>query len=349
MAEETNLEKCYLEEYWNRIKKRPGICVTRRESVKNSIIYYDLKREFIFAGDAWQRMCQYKLANGKYDCDVSYLVMLQYAIAFPHVRRNGWEIQKQPYGQGIKFQLTGSEFKYRGDTMNSYATTVHRYLNFAVEQGRVNWEICMLDPHQCLNSIISEDARLFIELNHTIGNFVPVPFVKEGEEFNRPRGKGATKDYWDLALLAIYQWYTQGNVEALQKMLNSEENTKLCITWLRKFENKTEEKTQIKLKSWDNFVEKNYMQPFVKPRKDSEHFGPPKELWNGHFSQYKKEITGAKVKNAEKSLRKKQKQFFEEYFQNVSMWILARGEQIAEAIMLKLEKTPGCHPWKEDD
>lgn len=314
MAEGTN----YLEEFWNHVKKRPGVCVICRESVKNNIIYYDLKREYIFAGDAWQRMCQYKLANGKFDCDVSYLAMLQYAIAFPYVRRKGGEIQEQPYSRGIKFELTGSKFKYRGDTMNSYATTIHEYLNIAAANSKVNWEICMLDPHQCLNSIISKDARLFIELNHTIGNFIPVPFVNKNKAFNVPRGrrKGATKDYWDLALMAIYEYYTNNSEEWLTHMLGNTENVALCKVWLDGFQ------------SWCCFVRANYMEPFV-----NENYGKPKELWKGHFAHPER-------------LPKYPEQF-SEFFINASDWIRERGTLIAQVIIGELESSDIDCEWKK--
>lgn len=343
MADQQSLLEKYLKQYWEHLKNRPGICITSRESVKNSIIYYDVKREQDYRGDAWQRMCEYKLAKDNFDCDVSYLVMLQCAITFPHVLLEGREIQPQ-YRKRARYELTSPKnsalFCYRGDTMNSYAKTVHEYLNISAANSQINWETCMLEPYQCLDAIISEEARCFIQLNHTIGNFIPVPFEeaykkKDGEKvktkhFNSPRGLGPTKDYWDLALLAIYEWYTQQNDEALKEMLqekgkNTEnaENTNLCKKWLECFQ------------TWPRFVRANYMEPFV-----HDNYGEPKELWKGHFTYYKRLKKQALPETAEQ---------FSEFFHNASMWILARGELIAEAIIKELEKTPKCRPWKEDN
>lgn len=54
--------------------------------MKESIIGYDIKNEKNkdrYIGDAWQRMCQYKIAEDGFDCDTVKLTVLQYAIAFP--------------------------------------------------------------------------------------------------------------------------------------------------------------------------------------------------------------------------------------------------------------------------
>lgn len=328
--EEQEHQEKIIKEYWKILEKRPNICVGLREAVKKSIINYDVKNEMNYAGDAWERMCRYKLAlygapdllifKDSFDCDVAYLSVLQYAIAFSHVSEKGWEIIDQSGYKGIKYELFNKTetLKYRGDTMNSYAKTVHEYLKLkrivtgkaserkvfaALKEGKLNSEMA---------------AETFIRLNHTIGNLIPVPY-KEGAGFNSPRGFNNSKinDYWDLTLWYIYLWYEYQNDEYLSVIVKSTENVKLCKTWLESF------------KTWNCFVEYNYLQDFVKD-------GKPKELWEGHLygniAVLPTELTQC-----------------EEFFKNASMWILARGERIAEAIMQKLEEIPECCPWKENN
>ena len=155
------------------------------------------------------------------------------------------------------------------------------------------------------------DLESFIKSYHTIGNYCPVPVGCNG-----PRGKGPTKDYWDLALLAIYKYY-MGNGEAnISEMLQKKEaETKRYLKWLDSFG------------SWDEFVKANYMQAFVgdpDPKKDQE-FGCPKELWDGHFA--------GKVLP---EVNDKQNQF-EEFFSNAAAWISARGKQMVEELREKVQ------------
>lgn len=381
MADQQSLLEKYLKQYWDHLKNRPGICITSRESVKESIIRYDVKREMKYPGSDLARMCRYKIAayydwpeknikkdEQSFDCDVAYQTVLQYAIAFPYVLSDGRKIECD---KGKKFETLNRErpdlFYFRGDTMNSFATVVHKFLgqynhkeedikNFLAhptKDGKVtnwniwgvakkskyvtqfskkrqerHWEACILDHLDYFDSILPEEAKRFIRLNHTIGNFMPVPY-KAGAGFNFPRGGVNTNDFWDLALLAIYEWYTQQNDEALKKMLQEEgkntenaENTNLCKKWLREFGEG--------LIGWKTFVWKNNMEPFIQ-----DNYGEPKELWKGHFTQ-------------NQPLPKTPKQF-SEFFINASDWIWERGTMIAEAIMQELEKAPECHPWKTDN
>lgn len=343
MAENKCLREEYLKEYWKLVSERQGVCKTSRESVKESIISFDVKksnRVQTYQGDAWERMCRYKLARygdemfaiskDTFDCDVAYLTVLQYAIAFPDLE--GWVIQDQSgseISEDGRHEFVNSEmtFKYRGDTMNSYATTVHQFLKLSKEiDGQISERKilrALLD-----NRLNSETVpRIFIRLNHTIGNFTPVPFERDGKEFNSPRGLGEIKDYWDLTLAAIYKWYKQGkNCDELLKnmLMKNEENISLCTQWLGRFG------------SWEAFVKRNYMQDFVEGP-ESGPFGRPKELWKDHFINY------FMCGNA-KPIRQEQ---CKEFFDNASMWILARGKRIAEVIMQELEKVDGCHPWKK--
>lgn len=310
-------------EYWDHIRGRFGDLPISREDVKYGIIKYDIKDEMGYPGNSWQKMCCYQIADDGFDCDVARLTVLQYAIAYQkYVLSDGRKDQEQQGGYGIKWEFANPEktelFKYRGDTMNSYNRTVHRYTGCWNESD-------ILRRNAYYSARASHSALEFIRLRDTIGNFIPVPFVRQYKEFNRPRGTGSTNDYWDLALLAIYQWYTKQDDKALKEMLkNSDENTGLCKEWLREFGEGPV--------GWDTFVQDNYMEAFI-----AENSGAPKELWKGHFEEFEK---GSDVLPS--------KQQCEEFFKNASMWILARGELIAEAIIQKLEETLGYDFWKKE-
>lgn len=313
------------------------------------------KAEFYTAGiSEWEKMCCYQLARLRIDCDVSLRNIILYALAFPFVLEEKDTISGVTITRKIRPQENESEkyeicsdnedgYKFRGDTMNSYSTSVNEflrlygddYLNPKVliinERGRnkgkfmtdySEWEECVLDNYSHFESRLSKAAKEFIRLNHTLGNFIPVPFRKTGEEFNSPRGfKGATNDYWDLALLDIYKWYdTADRDEAdtyLYDLLKSDGNVELCKEWLGKF---TVEGGK---PSWDVFVTMNYMQDFVNEGDAKGHFGKPKELWEGHFDN--------------NNLPNKE-DVFNQFFTNASTWIRARGERIAISVKENLGK-----------
>lgn len=330
-------------EYWELIKDRFGNCHISREDVKKSIMSYDVKNENRYEGNAFERMCKYQInKTDGFDCDVSYLTVHQYAIAFPHVLENERIIQLY-YGsiknkRSSKHQLAclsdNVPFIYRGDTMNSYNTTLHSFWKCWDDQEILeNYQGGAYDPR-----LVKSDVRIYIELIHTIGNFIPVPYIRKSGKsiwFNGPRGVGSTRDYWDLALVAIYKWYTQNDDSFLYILLKNDDDVKLCKKWLDIFSAGDNEDGQA---SWDQFVTKNYMQSFVESLDDG-HFGTPKELWKNHFKDFF--ISGTALPDRPEQ--------FEEFFDNASMWILARGERIAEVIMQKLEEIPGCCPWKENN
>lgn len=352
----------------------------RRQSIEE-IAFYDMKDQFLseIVEDAnikmrkinenaeelraenlspWQKKCCYYLEkNG--DCDVSLKAVLVYALAFDFVLTDNRKLQQQTDNR-YKYCLIGNnKYEYRGDTMNSYRTTVNEYIKlYAHNNGRVGefmshqernrlwwvpvekykidryyyWEHCIIDNYEYFDSILPKETRTFIELSDTLGNYIPVLFVKgkskktgdAGEEFNGPRGMGPTKDYWDLALLAIYEWYIHKNDEKMKKMLRgTDANVKLCKAWLETFRGENDNV------SWDIFVEKNYMQDFVNINDFSDgevkagKYGKPKELWVGHF------------KNSSKMPRNDD---FRQFFINASAYIEARGIRIANAIQTKLNE-----------
>ena len=127
-----------------------------------------------------------------------------------------------------------------------------------------------------------EHIEKYLSTYHTLGNFIPVPVG-----CNAPRGKSVVKDYWDLTLACIYNFYAEkeNRKDRIYKMVNGfemeysigmmfsgdepfEKNIKLYMKYLNLF------------KTWSGFVEQNYLtNNFVNGVS-----GRPKELWEGHFS-----------------------------------------------------------------
>lgn len=337
------------------------ILVKLKEMDASKLVHYDVKQEDTTLQDyfrkrssimgtqktidelsPWERMCCYRVSdNQQFDCDTALFSTVVYHLAYG-LRENGWVIRKYSE-KNSKFQLVTlqKELLLRGDTMNSYATSVHSFIrklwipregnkNRMMEagildkNGNVNskfernyWEDAILSHYDYFQNVLPDSAHAYIQLNHTIGNLIPVPFIGENKgQFNSPRGLGKSRDYWDLALLAIYKHYHPAcssftyMKEPLQWLLGSASNADLCRNWLESFAN------------WDTFVEHNFLQDFVN-QQDGQ-YGLPKELWAGHFQQ------NIPV------LPEKEKDF-DQLFTNASAWITARGQRIAGKIYEVLE------------
>lgn len=283
----------------------------------------------------WQKLCCYRVSNESktagVDCDAALRSTVIYQLAF-----GGGKIVKR----GKIWFLERSGIALRGDTMNSYATTVREYIRkiwlpdhkpemlergiitttggtgWAVSRkyceigGENRWDAAILDNDSFFKNILPAAAEEFFRLEHTVGNFTVLP-----DGCNNPRGSGATKDYWDLCLRCIRQWYQDNpdctepdaaNHDALKKLAGG--HKAVLGAWLAAFG------------SWDEFVERNYMQDFVNRTADGGH-GEPRELWEGHF-------TG--------TVKPRKKEEFEQFFTNASVWIAARGERIALAVQAAL-------------
>lgn len=281
----------------------------------------------------WEKLCCYKISVNKgVDCDAALRSTVIYQVAF-----GGGEIVRK----GKTCLLKRDGFILRGDTMNSYATTVHEYLHSVLgndqklfddmkdkqivekrDKGRLyahdkyyrprerpkrHWERAILHRYDdFFAEKIPPAAEEFFRLYHTVGNFIPWP-----DGCNVPRGRGATRDYWDWCLKDIYKWYQDNpdctkrhtaNHDALKKLVGSRKV--ILGKWLATFT------------SWNDFVEKNYIQDFVNQSAGGG-YGEPKELWEGHFT---------------KGVMPKEKTDFEQFFTNASAWITARGVRIALAV-----------------
>jgi len=139
--------------------------------------------------------------------------------------------------------------KANGETMNSFNTTYKALYK---------------------DKFVYNDKELneFSIMTHTLGNFIPVYVKKTSKNswsspFNGPRYI-FTLDYWDITLLDIKKYYDEDLTPSYIK--NSER-------WLESFG------------SWENFIERNYLQSFLEDDKDTS--SNPKEFWKGHFERRK--------------------------------------------------------------
>ena len=197
---------------------------------------------------------------------------------------------------------------FRGDTMNSWSTTlnefvrtlgenyVHGWKGRYIPKGYNSWEAFLSDPKN-YKKAFPDYITDFMKVVYTVGNFIPVPLAPS---FNTCRNRFC-KDYWDLTLLAIYRHYEKNDRD------NSDGWKNLLFRdgvkhWLDRYG------------SWDAFVKGNFLQDFVSWA--GSRCGRPKELWTGHFDNPGLPKEGQ----------------FEEFFTNAAAWITARGEKIAIAL-----------------
>lgn len=337
-TEEKNLE---LQEQIKKIKK----CL-KEQSIEEMALY-DVKNELvkileIGEGDSpLKRMAIYrdKIDNKNYkiDCDVALRTAVIYTLAFPFVSKEG--VITAQSGTPKKYQINNKEHVIIGDTMNSYKTTVHEYYRRYGNCGRnkellvrnnkgknagklrtpekyATWPEYILDNKYFLDfeDMLSDVAKEFIEINHTIGNFIPVP-----KAFNFPRSK-TTLDYWDLTLQKIYQWYQSGEKGKRNnthlKNLVGEENVDPCVKWLEIFND------------WAEFIEQNYLQDFVRRELKwhngkiiEEKYMEPIIFWEGH--------------SFDKILPDEKGEFMK-FFTNVTSMIKLRGLRISKKVKLAI-------------
>ncbi|MCI9072389.1 MAG: hypothetical protein HFH80_06195 [Lachnospiraceae bacterium] len=125
----------------------------------------------------------------------------------------------------------------------------------------------------------------FLAMSHTIGNYCPVP-----AGFNTARcGPFARRDYWDLTLQKIYQWYTFKGKDIMERddlvqneLLHQKGLPLYCLRWLEWFE-KEENKTDQTQDGWHNFVDTLYLQDYVYTEKvDGHDLYEPRPFWEGH-------------------------------------------------------------------
>lgn len=275
----------------------------------------------------YERVLKYREDFSKlgmnFEADAALRSMVLFTELFPYVNYDGRAIELQRYDEEgdpykynkarLKFQIgniNDHEFVYRGDVMNSYAGTINAYRRMFGDE-------------------LPEEAMELLKLVHTIGNFAPVPFARNDEEFNRPRGYNNPKinDYWDLTLLAIYNWFLKKNGKTpiyeldLMDVVKTEAGVRMCEKWLSSFKDENGNY------SWDEFVKQNYMESFVEFENELPweeclgSYGMPKELWNGHFETF------------ENIPRPETKEQFLQFFDNAKKWIEHRGYKMAKKVV----------------
>ncbi len=162
-----------------------------------------------------------------------------------------------------------------------------------------------------------EGLKCFLSVYHMLGNFIPVP-----KGCNAPRGTGKLKDYWDLTLKVIYDYYHGIGDNIMDIVSGSAGPAKVDKTelynrykqWLDSFH-----EGDFKKEAWRCFVEKNFLQDFVNSNTDGS-YGMPKELWKGHFSG---RVLPTEIEQ------------IEQFFVNASCWITARSTRM----LLRLKKS----------
>ena len=224
-----------------------------------------------------QRFLIYKLSSylsdtdlKQFDCDVCEEMTTSYLKAYHWL--DGYWSEQQP-STAVKYEVTNGDITYRGDTMTSAGIPIKNYIQLKMSgqskiQGNM-WELYFLRNMEKIK--LSPEAGRFLQLTHSIGNFIPVP-----SGFNTGRsGEYAKWDSWDLTLTQIFQWYTDNsnmtdicNHGALERLFtyakNKESAIQYCEAWLQLFG------------TWENFVNENYLVAFL------DKIGVPKKFFLGH-------------------------------------------------------------------
>lgn len=244
-----------------------------RQFIENGDPHYDLKQEimtFKTEADAIDRFLGYQ-ADGLLKYKIAYAEDEQAAkevkaMAVKSVLSGGEpdscslfrEICEELWEDTILTNCRNTKGLVIGDTMNSASTTLNRWCG-AKSTLTLLW-------HRHFDSewakMQLEPTADFLDACYTIGNLIPIP---KNRDFTTK-----TNDYWDLTLLGVYNHYV-GNKDAfwnLEKVFGK--SWEEYLPWLEAFG------------SWSEFVRQNFMDSFVEENSDG--FGKPKELWDGHFS-----------------------------------------------------------------
>lgn len=292
----------------------------------------------------WEKLCCYKISGSAgVDCDASLRSTVIYQLAFGYGETYEVKRYKNKGEYRLEAQPQSNRLILRGDTMNSYAKTVREYIRkiwlpehkkemlgkkiiTTTENGwevskkyqKISkdnyWDAAILDNYAYFENKEDKDALTktaaheFFRIYHTVGNFLPAPPAFQ----DRGIMQLPSHDYWDLAMLCIYNYFRKVNDPKYKKytlewLIKKEEAVSSCRAWLDSLGSGQG--------GWDCFVERNFLQDFV--NRDGEPYGPPKELWKGHFTNGTKPSDRAD---------------FEQFFTNASAWITARGVRIALAV-----------------
>ncbi|MFI3202070.1 MAG: hypothetical protein R3Y54_11220 [Eubacteriales bacterium] len=291
----------------------------------------DLKRQFYKelkideSMSVLEQECHYKNDTNPIDCDVSELAMEVYESSYHFLSGGEISLQKEGVDSYHLYQIKAKDgLVYGGDTMNSYATAIHEYLRLFGNDGSKKklvvdgkskklcfpkpqyktWEDYILENLEDVEDTLGEDGILYISVRHSIGNMIPVPL----KCFNAPRYP-RTKDFWDLTLLCLYQWY-QSHEEVERRddiylvQLVGEANVMETKSWLKHFP------------MWSDFVVMNYMEPFVEE-------GKPKMFWEGHSLE---------------KIMPETKEEFQNFFKNAVFGIRERERLLIERVKINFHR-----------
>ncbi|MBQ4536675.1 MAG: hypothetical protein II994_03530 [Lachnospiraceae bacterium] len=257
------------------------------------------------------KLCIYRLSRlvqdtelRQFDCDVSRGVAESFQKTYPWLQTSVCKNQYNRNGEefALRYELLKQNEVYRGDTMTSAWTTIKEYvkLKLFVQDIPQNdkWELYILRNIKKIQ--LSAEAGKFLQLTHTIGNFLPVP-----AGFNVGRSYYGYWDFWDLSLYQIYLWYKDNsksdyiNNTALERMFLHDQYKHYtipnCQAWLSSFG------------TWENFIKDNYLDAFVKKN------GVPKMFFKNHSLEHPLPET---------------LQEFEEFFATVNKCIQQRGRAV---------------------
>ena len=261
------------------------------------------------------RFLIYRLASyledrdiGEFDCDACKKVTNSYLMTYTWL--DGYSCEKQNVSE-IKYELKNGITSYRGDTMTSAWVPIKNYIKLRLGVNSIPeedlWELYFFKNIEEIDP--SPEAGRFLQLTHSIGNFIPVPMG-----FNVGRsGEYGKWDSWDLTLTQIFNWYAD-NTDST-KPHNNAALRRLFMFALENYKDLTVKKCEAWLGSfgtWESFVKENYLEAFVDDQE------APKKFYSTHSL----DRPIAMSKNIEE---------FETFFKTCNECIEQRGKQIAEA------------------
>ncbi|MCM1235019.1 MAG: hypothetical protein NC489_33385 [Ruminococcus flavefaciens] len=257
-----------------------------------------------------------KMYANKFKYDYDAALISNYIFMKIYEKEYNFQVIEKIKEDNYTYMICNEEMVYRGDVMNSWSRTMNEYMRLfgdeyiknyngkKIPEGYKSWESYLRKPENYKDAM-PEYINNFMKCVYTIGNFIPVP--REPINFNTNRS-GFSGDYWDLTLLAIYEYY-----------IGQKEYPSIVYFLLGKGIEQWLGESGVGREGWNKFVENNFMQPFVEKLGEKK-YGKPYELWDGHFN-------GSQLP--------KEKWQFEQFFVNARIRILQRGELIAKALVSK--------------
>ena len=128
-----------------------------------------------------QRFLIYKLSYylddsdlKQFDCDVCEEVTTSYLKTYHWL--DGYRSEQQP-STAVKYEVTNGNITYRGDTMTSAWIPIENYIQLKMS-SQIKMQGNMLELYFLRNMEkirLSPEAGRFLQLTHSIGNFIPVP------------------------------------------------------------------------------------------------------------------------------------------------------------------------------